>query len=127
MDNQIPYYGKILIIQDSFANETVRYANGYFSLIDGEVAIELNEQSPFRLFQFSQSRFIAQVEIKEPNQYCIFDLALNPVEPRLKGLEITQFKVEMNNNFKLFKSFVEKQELEKELVNNGTRLSIKKI
>lgn len=127
MENNLPYYGKVLVVQDSFVNETVRYANGVLRECDGEVFVDLIEKSPFVPFKFSKSRFIAQVEIKEPNEYRIFDLVLNPIEPQLKYLEVSQFKVEINNDFKLFKSFIEKQQLERELNTNITKSSIKKI
>jgi hypothetical protein len=127
MTNNLFYYGKVLVIQDSLMNETVRYANGLLRECDGGIFVDLIEKSPFVPFKFSASRFIAQVEIKEPNEYRIFDLALNPIEPQLKYLEVSQFKVEMNNDFKLFKSFIEKQQLEKELKTNMVKPSIKKI
>lgn len=122
MENNIPYYGKILVIQDSLVNEIVRYANGLLRESEGEVFIDLTENSPFILFNFSSSRFIAQVVINDSEQYYIFELIINPVEQRLKGMPISQFKVEMDNEFKRFKAFIEKQELEKELTVNDKKI-----
>jgi hypothetical protein len=127
MEEILNYQGKVLIRQDSFANEIVRYANGYFHMNNGELFVELLEKSPFKNFQFSKSRFIAQVEIQEPNLFRIFDLNLEPTEMKFFEQEILQFKVEINNDFKTFKSYLEKKQLEYELNINKEKHKVKKI
>ncbi len=130
MEDKFIYDGSVLLIQSSFVNDIVRYENGFFNYINDELVIDVIGKSSFISFNFSQNRFIAQVEIKSP-QYRIFDLELRLFSEPIKGVEITRFKVEINDEFKLFKSFVEKQQLEEdlqnELANNISKKSSLKI
>lgn len=117
---------EIIIRQDGILNDELRTSEGKFVNINEQLFVEvINGDKPFEEFYDTQSRWSAIVEFQKNDIYESFELNITPQS----GMD--SFEVIQDKEFLSMRSFFDKMQLKKELIQelntNKIKPLIKKI